>query len=204
MKHQKIILTSVLCAALVLMLGGCGTEQEPEPAGNTSHQEGLVPFTTPNNIIIDWGDGYDAGATTTEAKMLYNPPVLSVSYIYNIGNSGVVSVSRVEPATYDWTYELAPGTNATVNSDALRPCDNEKTQSLPLKNMADNGYVVTLALQENIIESYTLTAYPVGQYDKDTSCTLTDGKLPVLKGAYYYELIIQYTQGKVIYGFFIQ
>jgi hypothetical protein len=36
-----------------------------------------------------------------------------------------------------------------------------------------------------------------------TDCTIKDGKLEVLKGKYYYELITEYHQGKVVYGFFI-
>ena len=192
MKAIKATVLSILIASLVLITASCGNNS------NETHsdiiREEIAPATRPYNAEND-----------IAAVSLTTPPAVGISYQYKVGGEGLVAAHRITSGIFSWTVENGNGVGQTTHVDGSRPCDAPGTQHIPLDKVKDYGYEVDIALEEEIIQSYTLTAYPIGKYDlgDGTDCTIKDGKLEVLKGKYYYELIIEYHQGKVVYGFFI-
>lgn len=192
MKPIKTIVLSTLAATLLLIAVSCGNNS------NETHsdiiREEIAPATRPYNAEND-----------IAAVSLTTPPAVGISYQYKVGGEGLVAAHRITSGIFSWTVDYGNGVGQTSHVDGSRPCDAPGTQHIPLDKVKDYGYMVDISLEEEIIQSYTLTAYPVGKYDlgDGTDCTIKDGKLKVLKGKHYYELIIEYHQGKVVYGFFI-
>ena len=191
MKTIKATVLSILIASLVLSTASCGNNS------NETHsdiiREEIAPATRPYNAEND-----------IAAVSLTTPPAVGISYQYKVGGEGLVAAHRITSGIFSWTVENGNGVGQTTHVDGSRPCDAPGTQHIPLDKVKDYGYEVDIALEEEIIQSYTIKAYPVGNYHFDgTECTIQDGKLPLLKGKYYYELIIEYTQGQAVYGFFV-
>ena len=134
------------------------------------------------------------------------PPTITVSYPYQVNGEMLNAVHSITSGNFDWTVTHDNGTATTTNACGIRPCDNEKAERIPLDRMVDCGYMPEIILEKELIRSYTLKTYRKGNYDFDsgTDCTIQDGKLAVLKGKYYYELTVEYLQGRVIYGFFVE
>ena len=184
MKQLKIF----LLVALTLTLFSCGQAPTEDAAADISVQIGLA--TAPPYAQVE-----------TDPTKYTAPPPIGISYPYN----DLVTVHHITSGTFSWTVDLGNGVGQTTHADGLRPCDAPGTQHIPLKQLGEYGYTVDISLTEEIIQSYTLKAYPVGRYDFNigTDCAIEEGRLAVLKGKYYYELIIDYIQGRVVYGFFI-
>jgi hypothetical protein len=183
MKPIKTIVLSTLAATLLLIAASCGNNS------NETHsdiiREEIALATRPYNAENDFA-----------AVSLTTPPAVGISYQYKVGGEGLVAAHRITSGIFSWTVMLENGLEQTTHVDGSRPCDAPGTQHIPLDKIKDYGYEVDIALEE-IIQSYTLKAYPIGSYDFNigTECTIKDGKLEVLKGKYYYELIIEYHQG---------
>jgi hypothetical protein len=192
MKAIKATVLSILIASLVLSTASCGNNST-ETHSDIIREE-IAPATRPYNAEND-----------IAAVSLTTPPAVGISYQYKVGGEGLVAAHRITSGIFSWTVDYGNGVGQTTHVDGSRPCDAPGTQHIPLDKVKDYGYEVDVALEEEIIQSYTLTAYPVGKYDlgDGTDCTIKDGKLQVLKRKHYYELIIEYHQGKVVYGFFI-
>ena len=192
MKAIKATVLSILIASLVLSTVSCGNNSTETHSDIIREEIALAtrPYNAENDIA---------------AVSLTTPPAVGISYQYKVGGEGLVAAHRITSGIFSWTVMLENGLEQTTHVDGSRPCDAPGTQHIPLDKVKDYGYEVDIALEEEIIQSYTLTAYPIGKYDlgDGTDCTIKDGKLEVLKGKYYYELIIEYHQGKVVYGFFI-
>lgn len=128
------------------------------------------------------------------------PPPIELSQ----AEAGEQIIYSITSGNFSWTTTNDRGVGKTVHACGIRPCSLEMTQRIKLGALEDDGYLLGVTLRGDLIESYTLTAYPVGDYETGTACTLQDGKLALLKGSYYYELIIQYHQGEAVYGFFVE
>lgn len=192
MKAIKATVLSILIASLVLSTASCGNNSNETHSDIIREEIALAtrPYNAENDIA---------------AVSLTTPPAVGISYQYKVGGEGLVAAHRITSGIFSWTVENGNGVGQTTHVDGSRPCDAPGTQHIPLDKIKDYGYEVDIALEEEIIQSYTLKAYPVGSYDFNigTDCAIEDGRLAVLKGKYYYELIIDYIQGRVVYGFFI-
>ena len=220
MKRIQNLILCTLGAALLLSFAACGQkdsgitnemlvsaiEAGAQPDGPVRPESETVENTeAAGGVVVDYRTEPLATTAAAELKPLQQPPNLTLSYQFDLNGTGLVRQSFVFPAGYDWTVEHENGVGQTTHVDALRPCDNEKTHRLKLDDVADYDYMLDIGWMEKRIESYTLKAYPVGKYDaKATDCTVRDGQIALLKGAYYYELVIHYTQGTVLYGFFVE
>ena len=194
MKTIKTLLCLILCLSTLVIFASC----HKPPKENTSDIIEVIGVAT-------WPTWEGQTEKDSAAVSLTAPPAVGISYQYKVGGEGLVAAHRITSGIFSWTVENGNGVGQTTHVDGSRPCDAPGTQHIPLDKVKDYGYEVDIALEEEIIQSYTLTAYPIGKYDlgDGTDCTIKDGKLEVLKGKYYYELIIEYHQGKVVYGFFI-
>lgn len=220
MKRIQNLILYTLGVSLLLSLAACeqkdsgmtnemlvsAMEAGAQPDGPVRPESETVENTeAAGGVVVDYRTEPLATTATAELKPLQQPPNLTLSYQFDLNGTGLVHQSFVFPAGYDWTVEHENGVGQTTHVDALRPCDNEKTHRLKLDDVADYDYMLDIGWAEERIESYTLKAYPVGKYDtKATDCTVRDGQIALLKGAYYYEFVIRYTQGTVMYGFFVE
>ena len=197
MKHFKDTLLLLLATTLAMTWISCSKPQH----GLTDEdiQQAIEQDIEIGKATVSHKENNTAAVSRT------SPPPIGISYQYKVGNEGLVAMHRITSGNFSWTVTLENGLEQITHADGLRPCDIPGTQHIPLDKVKDYGYEVDIALEEEIIQSYTLTAYPIGKYDlgNGTDCTIKDGKLEVLKGKHYYELIIEYHQGKVVYGFFI-
>lgn len=208
MKPIKTIVLSTLAATLLLLAVSCG-----KPASENAVEEGIASISSETiseemitSVVAEKHPsvGYFNTESNTVAVSLTAPPAVGISYQYKVGGEGLVAAHRITSGNFSWTVTHENGVSQTTHADGHRPCDVPGTQHIPLDKVKDYGYEVDIALEEEIIQSYTIKAYPVGNYHFDgTECTIQDGKLPLLKGKYYYELIIEYTQGQAVYGFFV-
>lgn len=221
MKRTQNLILCALSATLLLSFAACGQkdsgmtnemlvsamEAGAQPDGPVRPESETVENTeAAGGVVVDYRTEPLATTAAAELKPLQQPPNLTLSYQFDLNGTGLVRQSFVFPAGYDWTVEHENGVGQTTHVDALRPCDNEKTRRFKLDDVADYDYILDIGWVEKRIESYTLKAYPTKQIKEDlaTDCTIRDGQIALLKGAYYYELIIHYTQGTVLYGFFVE
>ena len=221
MKRIQNLILYTLGVSLLLSLAACeqkdsgmtnemlvsAIEAGAQPDGPVKPESETVEITeAAGGVVVDYRTEPLATTAAAELKPLQQPPNLTLSYQFDLNGTGLVRQSFVFPAGYDWTVEHENGVGQTTHVDALRPCDNEKTHRLKLDDVADYDYMLDIGWAEERIESYTLKAYPTKQIKEDlaTDCTIRDGQIALLKGAYYYELIIHYTQGTVLYGFFVE
>ena len=193
MKTIKTLLCLILCLSTLVIFASC----HKPPKENTSDIIEVIGVAT-------WPTWEGQTEKDSAAVSLTAPPAVGISYQYKVGGEGLVAAHRITSGIFSWTVENGNGVGQTTHVDGSRPCDAPGTQHIPLDKVKDYGYAVDISLEEEMIQSYTIKAYPVGKYDlSGTECTIQDGKLPLLKGKYYYELIIEYTQGQVVYGFFV-
>lgn len=125
------------------------------------------------------------------------PPVLRVTH-----DSGYI---EIDSGNYTWTIDMGNGLSSVTHADGHRPCDRPQTPTIALSALGGGDYMLTLTC-DDALHGITVTAYPVGSYEDRHAipCTMADGKLGVLKGAYYYEILAEFAQGNAIYGFFVQ
>ena len=193
MKTIKTLLCLILCLSTLVIFASC----HKPPKENTSDIIEVIGVAT--RPTWEGQTEKDSAAVSLTA-----PPAVGISYQYKVGSEGLVAAHRITSGNFSWTVEYGNGVGQTTHVDGSRPCDAPGTQHIPLDKVKDYGYAVDISLEEEMIQSYTIKAYPVGNYHFDgTECTIQDGKLPLLKGKYYYELIIEYTQGQAVYGFFV-
>lgn len=223
MKRTKHLFLFILSTALLLSLAACGQkengitnemlasamEEGAKPDGPARPESEVQDNIEAAGIVVDYRTETLATTAATEPQPLYplqEPPNITLKYQFKLGDSGLVQVSYIQPAGFTWTVENKYGVGRTTHVDALRPCDNEKTQRFKLDKLSDNNYVLEVGWKEERIESYTLKSYPIDKYEEShaVECTIQDSKLTVHKGAYYYELIVHYHQGAVVYGFFVE
>ena len=206
--QMKLVVCYALAASLLLLAVSCGkptTENAVEEgiasiSSETISEEMIASIAAAKHPSI----GYFNTERDSAAVSLTAPPAVGISYQYKVGSEGLVAAHRITSGNFSWTVEYGNGVGQTTHVDGSRPCDAPGTQHIPLDKVKDYGYAVDISLEEEMIQSYTIKAYPVGNYHFDgTECTIQDGKLPLLKGKYYYELIIEYTQGQAVYGFFV-
>ena len=193
MKTIKTLLCLILCLSTLVIFASC----HKPPEENTSDIIEVIGVAT-------WPTWEGQTEKDSAAVSLTAPPAVGISYQYKVSGEGLVAAHRITSGIFSWTVPHENGLSQVTHVEGSRPCDVPGTQHIPLEKVKDYGYTVDISLEEEIIQSYTLKAYPVGNYDFDgTECTLQDGKLSVLKGKYYYELVIEYTQGQAVYGFFV-
>ena len=197
MKYFIKTLLLLMTAILAMISFSCGRTQRE--LADEEIQQAIEQDIVIGKATIDTSQ-YDYDPTNRST-----PPPIGISYQYKVGGEGLVAMHNITSGNFSWTVDRGNGVSQTTHVDGLRPCDAPGTQHIPLKQLGEYGYAVDISLTEEIIQSYTLKAYPVGNYGFDigTDCAIEDGKLAVLKGKYYYELVIDYIQGRVVYGFFI-
>ena len=194
MKRNRNCLLCIFSILLLLSFTACGGGEVADDRTETLVTETSTEFPTLEMPFIALG----------EPVQLSQPPDIRFSYQYKSGGAVLGRTHFVQPAAFDWMVENENGVGKTTHVDAPRPCYNEKTQRISLEDLADHSYTMDIDLP-SFLESYTLKAYSVGRYDDSaTDCTMQEGKLELLRGAYYYELIIRYPQGTAIYGFFVE
>lgn len=193
MKTIKTLLCLILCLSTLVIFASC----HKPPKENTSDIIEVIGVAT-------WPTWEGQTEKDSAAVCLTAPPAVGISYQYKVGGEGLVAAHRITSGNFSWTVTHENGVGQTTHADGHRPCDVPGTQHIPLDKVKDYGYTVDISMEEEIIQSYSLKAYPVGKYDlSGIECTVRNGKLEALKGKYYYELIIEYIQGEVVYGFFI-
>lgn len=183
MKQIKHTVLCILCAALILT--ACGMEDRETESTATDGAQGTQ------------GVQNTVATVTPNVSKVNAPPAWTVMY-----DGGSIELTS---GNYDWTVDNGDGTMSCTQACGIRPCDSDGTPSINLS--AQGGVNYTLMFRENgEVRNVTVTAYPMGQYEDKfaTDCKVEDGKLPVLKGRYYYELIVHYAQGTATYGFFVE
>ena len=228
MTHKKTCLLSALCAVLLLLSCSCARPLLCEVCGKPAFNHVCCPAApcpvcgatylcdcAVETVVREepcpvCGATYlcDCAVDILDAAAVQRdiPPAITVSYPYQIDGELRNAVHSVTSGNFDWTVTHGNGTATTTHACGIRPCDNPNTVRIPLDRMTDCGYIPELSLEKELIRSYTIKAYPIGSYGEEagTDCTIRNGQLPLLKGAYYYELIVHYTQGTAVYGFFVE
>ena len=224
MKRIQNLILYTLGVSLLLSLAACeqkdsgmtnemlvsAMEAGAQPDGPVKPESETVENTeAAGGVVVDYRTEALAKAEATAPKPLtplQQPPNITLSYQFKLGETGLVEMVILFPAGFSWTVEEENGVGKTTHVDALPPYDNEKTHRLKLERVADYGYMLDIGWQEAHIESCTVRAYPIGKYEEHhaTACAVENGKLALLRGAYYYEWTVQYSQGTVTYGFFVE
>lgn len=185
MKNGKKLFLTLLCAALIPML--CACRQDPCPVCGATYVCDCAVVETVTTVPNET-------ATVSTGKA---PPAWSVNY----AGKQVVLTS----GNYTWNIDNGDGTMTCTQACGIRPCDWDETPRIELSALSGSDYMLTFPKDSNV-RNMSVTAYPVGQYEDKhaTECKVEDGKLAVLKGRYYYELVVHFAQGTATYGFFVQ
>ena len=185
MKNGKKLFLALLCAALVLILCACGSEPCPVCGATYVCDCAVVETVT---TVPDVTSVMSAGKA---------PPAWTVCYadkqiVLNSGN-------------YTWNVDNGDGTMSCTQACGIRPCDWDETPSIELSALGGSDYTLTFP-EDGDVRNVSVTAYPVGKYEDKyaTDCKVENGELAVLKGRYYYELVVNFAQGTATYGFFVE
>lgn len=183
MKQIRQMIFCILCTALILT--ACGMEdretESTTTTGDTQVTQGVQNTTT----------------VTPNTSTVNAPPAWVVTY-----DGGSIELTS---GNYTWNVDNGDGTMSCTQACGIRPCDWDGTPSIDLSALGGSDYLLTFR-EDGEVRNVSVTAYPVGQYEDSyaTACNMENGKLPVMKGRYYYELIVHYAQGTATYGFFVQ